>query len=101
MQAARDECVTLKGQLAHRALFLFSSTRSVACKLAQRFLAASCAKYGVYVAGPEAEECRRLIEAHKQCLRAEGFNVSQRLLCSSMIADEHCLSAAIYPHAEY
>ena len=26
-------------------------------------------------AGPESERCLKLIEAHKQCLRAEGFNV--------------------------
>lgn len=25
--------------------------------------------------GPEAEECKRLIEAHKACLRKEGFKV--------------------------
>lgn len=25
--------------------------------------------------GPEAPRCQPLIEAHKQCLRAEGFNV--------------------------
>ena len=25
--------------------------------------------------GPEAKECQDLIEAHKACLRAEGFNV--------------------------
>ena len=25
--------------------------------------------------GPEAEQCQVLIEAHKLCLRAEGFNV--------------------------
>lgn len=25
--------------------------------------------------GPEAQECQEKIEAHKQCLRAEGFNV--------------------------
>lgn len=25
--------------------------------------------------GPDAKECQELIEAHKQCLRAEGFNV--------------------------
>eukprot|EP00850_Spirogloea_muscicola_P017961 SM000159S01792 [mRNA] locus=s159:227376:227992:- [translate_table: standard] len=25
--------------------------------------------------GQEAEECRRLIEAHKACLRSEGFRV--------------------------
>lgn len=26
--------------------------------------------------GPEAEECQKLIAAHKVCLRKEGFNVS-------------------------
>ena len=26
-------------------------------------------------AGPEAEQCQKLIEAHKACLRKEGFNV--------------------------
>ena len=26
-------------------------------------------------AGPEARECQELIEKHKECLRAEGFNV--------------------------
>lgn len=25
--------------------------------------------------GPESEQCKQLIEAHNQCLRAEGFNV--------------------------
>lgn len=25
--------------------------------------------------GPEARECQALIEKHKECLRAEGFNV--------------------------
>ncbi|EIE23182.1 cytochrome C oxidase copper chaperone, partial [Coccomyxa subellipsoidea C-169] len=25
--------------------------------------------------GPESDRCQKLIEAHKQCLRAEGFNV--------------------------
>lgn len=25
--------------------------------------------------GPDSEECRQLIEDHKACLRAEGFNV--------------------------
>lgn len=25
--------------------------------------------------GPEAPQCQKLIEAHKECLRAEGFNV--------------------------
>eukprot|EP00215_Chloropicon_roscoffensis_P002902 CAMPEP_0198470724 /NCGR_PEP_ID=MMETSP1456-20131121/18859_1 /TAXON_ID=1461544 ORGANISM="Unidentified sp., Strain RCC1871" /NCGR_SAMPLE_ID=MMETSP1456 /ASSEMBLY_ACC=CAM_ASM_001119 /LENGTH=65 /DNA_ID=CAMNT_0044197237 /DNA_START=46 /DNA_END=243 /DNA_ORIENTATION=- len=25
--------------------------------------------------GPEHEDCVKLIEAHKKCLRAEGFNV--------------------------
>lgn len=25
--------------------------------------------------GPDAPQCQPLIEAHKQCLRAEGFNV--------------------------
>ena len=25
--------------------------------------------------GPEAKECQDLVEAHKACLRAEGFNV--------------------------
>ena len=25
--------------------------------------------------GPESETCQELIEAHKQCLRKEGFNV--------------------------
>ena len=27
------------------------------------------------LAGPESERCARLIEAHKQCLRSEGFKV--------------------------
>ncbi|CAL5222201.1 g4531 [Coccomyxa viridis] len=25
--------------------------------------------------GPESERCAKLIEAHKQCLRAEGFKI--------------------------
>jgi cytochrome c oxidase assembly protein subunit 17 len=25
--------------------------------------------------GPEAEQCQKLIEAHKECLRSEGFKV--------------------------
>ncbi|CAL8465331.1 g4866 [Coccomyxa elongata] len=25
--------------------------------------------------GPDSEQCQKLIEAHKQCLRAEGFNI--------------------------
>jgi len=29
----------------------------------------------VIVHGPEAEQCQKLIEAHKICLRAEGFKV--------------------------
>ena len=29
--------------------------------------------------GPEAEQCQRLIEAHKQCLRSEGFKVRDPL----------------------
>ncbi len=31
-------------------------------------------------AGLEAAECQRLIEAHKECLRAEGFRVRRPLL---------------------
>ena len=30
---------------------------------------------GLVWAGPEARECQALIEKHKECLRAEGFNV--------------------------
>ena len=30
---------------------------------------------GGTLAGPEARECQALIEKHKECLRAEGFNV--------------------------
>lgn len=29
----------------------------------------------VVLHGPEAEECKKLIEAHKACLRKEGFKV--------------------------
>lgn len=28
-----------------------------------------------FYAGPEAEQCQKLIEAHKACLRKEGFKV--------------------------
>lgn len=27
--------------------------------------------------GPDSEECQKLIEAHKACLRAEGFKVGE------------------------
>ena len=26
--------------------------------------------------GPDSEQCQKLIEAHKECLRAEGFKVT-------------------------
>ena len=26
--------------------------------------------------GPDSEQCQKLIEAHKECLRAEGFKVA-------------------------
>ncbi len=46
-------------------------------------------------AGPESEQCQRLIEAHKQCLRAEGFNVRATASC------QHLASACMchqHPH---
>ena len=42
--------------------------------------------------GPESERCAKLIEAHKQCLRSEGFNVSPGLQ-SKGASSTQCLSA--------
>ena len=64
LQATRDECVTLHGELA----LLLPWQRTV---LASQLRVP---------AGPEARECRRLIEAHKACLRSEGFDVSPAAL---------------------
>jgi len=38
----------------------------------------------VIVHGPEAEQCQKLIEAHKICLRAEGFKVRYILPSSAV-----------------
>ena len=35
--------------------------------------------------GPESEACKKLIEAHKECLRSEGFHVRpQRVLVACL-----------------
>jgi hypothetical protein len=46
--------------------------------------------------GPEAKECQDLIEAHKKCLREEGFNVRLRLH-SPVCAALHCVFWAPLP----
>ena len=77
LQAPRDECVALHGRRAvcHTLICGEFGRMALACIL---FLyESSCLFHTLRIAlsGPEAEECKQLIEAHKLCLRAEGFNV--------------------------
>ncbi len=44
-----------------------------------------------FSAGPESERCAKLIEAHKQCLRAEGFKVGHLLKHDSLALQEQLL----------
>jgi cytochrome c oxidase assembly protein subunit 17 len=41
--------------------------------------------------GPESTQCQELIEAHKRCLRAEGFDVSAAQRCTSLTPNVHCM----------
>ena len=68
LQTKRDECVVLHGKLLScLVLSLLPLVWRSGC-----VLIAKCFN----LTGPEAEECQKLIAAHKACLRKEGFNVS-------------------------
>ena len=67
IQTKRDECVVLHGERLR--LNCLQTRVSLSSKHNQ--------KLQFYFLGPEAEECQKLIAAHKDCLRKEGFNVRQ------------------------
>lgn len=77
LQTKRDECVVMHGMQLFEAVCpsLVSFNTSVLSFFL--FTVAECVGRctSVCTAGPEAEQCQKLIEAHKACLRKEGFNV--------------------------
>ena len=51
-------------------------------------------------AGPESEQCAKLIEAHKECLRSEGFKVgfsSPFSQHAAITSTRRALNASWYP----
>lgn len=107
MQRERDDCVATYGasftyyiiNLAHcLCLYLPQMGCLNSCLPAllpfQRFSPSATPKSGeipgVTSVGPESERCAKLIEAHKQCLRSEGFKV--HAISCLMLAKEKKLS---------
>jgi hypothetical protein len=80
LQRTRDDCVAQYGVYSIRFLtmiimcHMFGSS-DLKLKTTRLFSEACLPEEASWCAGPDSERCQKLIEAHKQCLRSEGFNV--------------------------